>query len=426
MVKRLTHIARQRGHVTTERDFKKLGMSKDVLTRTNIRTIDELNKHIPNMVIVESKYNNTFGLGNSDRAQMYKKGNSYVMPLYMYNSMVTQAKTEKPAFKPAKVKFSNVYRKYNGHNLDNKTLLIWRTGGIGDLLFIKPNIDFLKKRYPTCKIIFGTSPEYQCMIKDWECIDQIIDIPFPVTMLYKCDYHITFEGVIERTEQAKTDNAYILFSKWMGLNLYPTALSPVQTPNVELTRYVREIFENDFNIIEGTKTCLMQLRASSPIRTPHYKFWKQIMGILVNELGYRIIITDLPKYQMPMEHVIKKEFSNCNPNMFHVFCKYSKNISYTIALASFCDLCVGTDSSLIHIAESVGTKNFGFFGPFPGEIRSSTYKHGDFINCDNIICAPCFKHGHAPCPNSFQQTANCYNSMDFSLFSEKIKALIER
>ena len=129
---------------------------------------------------------------------------------------------------------------------------------------------------------------------------------------------------------------------------------------------------------------------------------------------------------MPMEQMIKNEFTDCNPNMFHVFCKYSRNISYTIALAKLCNLCVGTDSSLVHIAESVGTKNFGFFGPFPGEIRVTTYKHGDYINCDNMFCAPCFMHGHSTCRNSFQQTANCYNSMDFSLFTDKLKTLINK
>lgn len=37
------------------------------------------------------------------------------------------------------------YKKYNGEDLTQKSVLIWRQGGIGDILFIGPLIRELKK-----------------------------------------------------------------------------------------------------------------------------------------------------------------------------------------------------------------------------------------------------------------------------------------
>jgi len=423
---RFTNKSPVRFHTIDNREFKKLGLDpKKALTMNNVKNLNELATFTPNIIVGQAAYNSPYYL-NDRKVRYFKKGKGYVMPLFLYNDIIRSSKTPLPPLKPHKIQFKKIYRKYQGESLDGKTLLIWRTGGIGDLLFIKPNIDFLKKRYPSCKIIFATSPAYQPMVKDWPEIDELYSIPFPLQLMHRSHYHITFQGVVELIKQAEKENVYLLFNKWMNLHLHPDMLHPVQKPNIELVREVKEIFENEFGLLPGVKTCLVQLRANSPVRTPHMKFWRKVMGVLVNELDYHIVITDLPKFQNVIEESIKKEFDNCNPRMFHVFCKHSKTIAHSVALASLCDLCVGTDSSIIHIAESVGTKNFGFFGPFPGEIRVTTYKHSSYINCDRLICAPCFTHGHAPCPNSFQQTSNCYNSMDFELFRTKLKELILR
>ena len=43
---------------------------------------------------------------------------------------------------------SAYYKKYNGEDLNDKTLLVWRHGGIGDLMFMMPPLRLLKIKYP--------------------------------------------------------------------------------------------------------------------------------------------------------------------------------------------------------------------------------------------------------------------------------------
>ena len=106
--------------------------------------------------------------------------------------------------KPARMQFKNIYRPYNGQDLTNKTILVTRQGGIGDLLFIQPNLIYLKEKYPSCTIKFACGPQYQSMIEEWDCIDEILDLPFPVDEMFtfNSDYQLVFEGVIERCKEA--------------------------------------------------------------------------------------------------------------------------------------------------------------------------------------------------------------------------------
>ena len=41
------------------------------------------------------------------------------------------------------------------------------------------------------------------MLKEWKFIDEVIDLPFTVDKLFNSNYHLLFEGVIERNKQAE-------------------------------------------------------------------------------------------------------------------------------------------------------------------------------------------------------------------------------
>jgi len=165
----------------------------------------------------------------------------------------------------------------------------------------------------------------------------------------------------------------------------------------------------------------MQLRASSPIRTPSPKVWKMIINSITNK-GHRVIITDSPG-----QHKVLDEFINTleNKDLVFNFCEKSKTLDYTIALSSIAEMSISTDSSLMHLSASVGTKCLGIYGPFPGEIRLSTYKNCDWINVKSD-CTPCFIHSPLPCRNSYGGHGKCYNNIDMSEFNEKFENLLKK
>ncbi len=404
--------------IVSNYDIAKFGLSSDSLKM--VEDLEELRKTTPNIIIAKCVKNITF-IQNQFKEQSLKKNVNYIMSFAIYHQLFFDKINNLKILKPAPLKFKNLYKSYTGQDLTNKKLLVWRTGGIGDLLFIQPNLIYLKEKYPTCKIYFACGPQYQDMVKTWKCLDKVFDIPFSFQKLIDVDYHLVFEGVIERTKEAERINAYELFTKWMGLNLPNEKLRPSQNPdnndNVQCIKVLEhwKVKKNDF--------LLIQMSASSPIRTPSLEVWKSIIDKLV-ENNHKIIITDSPKKSPWVEQFIT---TLKNKENVYNFAKYSTDIGKTIAMTELAKCVISTDSSLMHIAQSVDTKAFGIFGPFLGEIRLSTYKNVDWINYKNEEnnCSPCFTHGNNPCKFSTNDGhSKCFNSIKPDEIIEKLNKLL--
>ena len=119
--------------------------------------------------------------------------------------------------------------------------------------------------------------------------------------------------MIERCEEAKTENAYRLFTKWMGLNLPDEKLMPIQKPKSEQVEKVKKVL-NDWGL-NDKPFILTQLRASSPIRTPRPQVWANIINGLI-EKGNCVIITDSNHYKDGIDtfinEMIKDEYKSYN------------------------------------------------------------------------------------------------------------------
>jgi len=383
----------------------------------HVKNLEELRESPPNIIIAESKKHFKF-MQNYYKEQWLKKKSKYVMGLGVFQQLF-QDKTSVnyKLLKPAPMRFKNMYKPYIGQDASDKTILVFRTGGIGDLLFIQPNLIYLKRKYPTCYIKFACGPQYQPMVKNWSCVDEVLDLPFPFRHLRESDYHMLFEGVIERCKQAESANAYNLFSAWLGLDLPDEDLLPTQDP-------VEELVDECFEILKGwgldnDSFVLMQLRASSPIRTPRHEFWVKIIDEL-NDRGHKVLLTDNPRQTEGIGEFIKLLK---NPDMTFNFCQHSKSIAYTIALTSLCKATFGTDSALGHIAASLDKKCFGIYGPFPGFIRLKTYPHAGWVDAQRK-CAPCYIHSQQPCPQSTDKYSPCYDELINT--DEKLKEVIDK
>lgn len=401
----------------TQMELYALGIPSDNFNIVN--TLDELKNSPPNIVIAECIKNVRF-LQNKFREQELKKKNKYVMGAGIYLQLHYDTRTNIEILKPSAIQFKKIYKHYNGQDLSNKSLLVFRQGGIGDLLFIQPNLVYLKEKYPTCTIKFACGPQYQSMISEWDCIDEVLDLPFVVSEMFSSDYHCVFEGVIERCKEAENICAYNLFSNWMGLDLTDDLLIPKQTPNIELVDKCKRILK-ELNI-EEKDFILVQMSASSPIRTPNPDIWKKLINILTDK-GHNILITDSPHKSPDIDNFISKLD---NKDKVKNFCQHSDTIADTIAMVSLAKLTIATDSALNHIAESLGTKSFSIMGPFTGKIRFSTYKNNDFIDAEREGCSPCFQHGMQPCKYSTGGYSQCYNNLDFDICIEKIERLINK
>jgi len=404
-----------RGRPVSDLDIKNLGLSQDSLKM--VRDLEELKKSPPNIIIADAIVNVGF-IQNFFKHQYLKKKVRYCMGLGVYQQLHFDIQKKKRILRPAPIKFKNMYKPYRGEDLTDKTLLVWRTGGIGDLEFILPNLIYLKDKYPSCTIFFACGPQYQAMVENWECVDLVLDLPFPFSYLIKSHYHLLFEGVIERCLAAQTTNAYRLFTTWAGLNLPDELLVPVQTAKEERVEECRQVLKNWG--IQEKGFVVIQTRASSPIRTPRPALWKRIIDEFTKR-GHNVVITDTPRMKEEHDKLIK---TLERQNKVFNFSEFSKTLDSTIALVSISKIAISTDTALLHLAASLSVPALGLYGPFPGKIRLATYKNVDWVDC-NLPCSPCFIHGHYPCKNAVGNYSPCYDILNVEDFADRAERLLE-
>ena len=399
---------------TIAKDLPKFGLTIEDLTR-KVVFLNDLKKYPLNIVNTECVKTMNYTVGNS-KEMTFINGNKYIMSISMYNEL-HELKNGPKVLKPSSKNFMSSYRHYDGNDLTNKSLLVWRTGGIGDLLFIQPSLIFLKNKYPSCKITFACNPENQSMVKEWDCIDSVVSLPFDFRLMIQHDYHIVFEGVIERCREAEVENALCLFSRWMGLDIPKEELVPSQKVNISTLQYCEEYLSKQ----SIDEFILIQPRASSVIRTPNPDVWVQVVNYLT-EKNHKVILIDSPKNHNKIDEIIKK----CdNQSSIFNFTKDSKSLSCMISMTYLSKLCISVDSSLIHITASLNKPGIGIYGPFPGSIRLSTYPTVEWVDCISD-CSPCFKHNHNPCELSKDGYCISFNNLPFENLIQKIEKTLNK
>ena len=87
-------------------------------------------------------------------------------------------------------------KEYKGQDLDGKKILIFRTGGLGDVGgFLCPVFRYLKKKYPTCFIRVASACKQP--LENLPEIDELYDMPFDEKLIEDSHYLRLFQGIIE-------------------------------------------------------------------------------------------------------------------------------------------------------------------------------------------------------------------------------------
>lgn len=292
------------------------------------------------------------------------------------------------------------YKKYNGQSLENKALLVLRTGGIGDLIFIVPSVRYLKQKYPTSKIFLICGSRMVALFKGLSCYHDVLEMPasmkelsaktgYPLTSS-NC-YAVSFERMVEISLEAKIKNIYELHKDNFGIK-----------DNID---YKPEIFISQKDVVEMKEkyinpkaiNIIYQFTSSSPIRTykpldsiEFFNAWDVVDNV-------RFIVVDSPSKKPFVEFYLER-FKNTKLDLWSVVGDTS--ISQMAALVSCADLVVTPDSSISHIAGCFDVPIVGIFGAFHSNLRLSTYKNAIGVNvmsncsyAEESLLKSCFQHG---------------------------------
>jgi ADP-heptose:LPS heptosyltransferase len=319
-------------------------------------------------------------------------GDEMMMPLgfFLQNKEMTDKKTKQTMqiMKPATKTFLERFRRYNGQDLSNKTLLIWRFGGIGDIMFCQPLVKHIKKTFPNSKVVFATAPNNKGVFSFWPSglVDDVTDIPFNSKFMDEADYHLTFEGSIERCKEAHEINCYDIFAKVAGLEFNPKDYPLEAFPDPNIVDSLRPYIP--------PKTIAFQMRASSNLRTMPLTKSIEIINALT-DLGFTVGIIDSSREEKIVQSVIDQCPLKRKERVINL-AKLSKSLNHCVSILKLCCGSVSTDSSVTHLANAVGIPSIGIYGPFRGELRMLYYDNADWVNgsdgWNECGRAPCYAH----------------------------------
>ncbi len=352
-------------------DLKKHGHS-------TINTLDELIKKPPIMVCIRILESGVLTM-NSQKI-LLKKNKEYVTSTAVLDYNIKYKPSSKPFYKR--------FIRYRGESLENKKLLVWRFGGIGDLMFAQPLIKYLKSKYPTCHITFATAPHNKEIFKFWpkNLVDSVENMPFSAELLDNTDYHLTFEGSIERCKEAHSRSAIDMFKDVANLDFDPNDYHTEIIPNTELL--------TDMNFFIPDNTIAFQPRASSVLRTFNEIKIIELINMLT-DMNFNVGILDSSKISDNIDKFIFQKRFFKHPNKVLNLAKYSLSLQHCVAILQRCVGSIATDSSITHLSSALKKPTVGVYGPFRGELRMNYYKTGSWVNaskdCQCSLC-PCYFH----------------------------------
>jgi len=327
--------------------------------------------------------------------------------------------------------FESMERPYKGGDLSNKRLMTFRTGGIGDMMFLSPVLRYLKKKYPSCFLRVASGCKQP--LENLPEIDELYDMPFDAKLLEDADYTLFFQGIIESSNEAskKTHAADMFYSyfKIDSIHLPAEDKKPQLFFRKEETEW-RDKALKGLGITDEDYVIGIQMETSAPLRNFPKEKLKTIIDILAKEKKTKIVVIG-SKQQETIANFYKGKSEN-------VIKATSFDVRQAIILATRYDIIISPDTFMVQVAGALDKPLIGLYGPFPSEVRMKYFKNAIGIE-PSVVCSPCFKHdfracikGHpSPCftqvkPEDVLQAADYlkhkFTGQHFSFMDQMLKA----
>jgi ADP-heptose:LPS heptosyltransferase len=287
----------------------------------------------------------------------------------------------------------SVYRPYKGQDLNGKKLMAWRTGGIGDILFINPVLRYMKKKYPTCYLKFATGCRES--LENIPELNELHDMPFDAKLLEDCDYHLFFQGIIESSsEMSQNTHAVDMFFHYFGID---SLQFPAEEKRPKLFFKKEETDWRDkvlptLNIKPDDYVIGIQMETSAPVRNFPKEKMKAVIDVLVREENMKVVLVGTEQHE-----ILGQFLKGRNTNVV-LATKFS--VRQSMILATRYNLIMAPDSFMIQVAGALETPLIGLYGPFPSSVRMKYFKNAIGIE-PSVVCSPCYKHDFRPCIKGF-------------------------
>ncbi len=252
-----------------------------------------------------------------------------------------------------------------------RSILLIRSGAIGDLLLLSPCLKPLREKYPNASITlccYGNHfPVIQSFFKDFDVAHCYY--PIGVFALANYDLIIPLENIIELATE-KGIHATDAFAEALGVTV--TDYKPVYRVTPDEAAHVDGTlgFGRAFN---QKPRVALHLHASSKVRGYPLQNWNFIMQQLLNR-GWEIMLLGSQDGIKGAPPAIK----DCSGLSFRE----------AAAVLATCDVFCGVDSSFFNLCPALGVPAIGLFGPVDWRTRVKEGS-GQLALAGVGECAPC-------------------------------------
>lgn len=243
-----------------------------------------------------------------------------------------------------------------------------RVGGFGDLLWLNAIYAEMKRQRPELRIRHACFSRYAPVLNGF--VDEVL--PYPLPTLDAPIYGFTpiwLENIIEEKPCLDGEHPCDRIARYFGLDPLPRK-SAYRMSAKESKRAIRA-----WPRTSRRRVCL-QVESSTGNKS--YPEMQELFSALVRA-GYEILVVGDPS---PDDQIQPKIVFNAR--------KMSLGIRDSIAMASHCDVIVGSDSVFVHVGAALDIPVVGLFGPFDG----ATYMTGQrgTVLQGRKACSPCSHH----------------------------------
>jgi ADP-heptose:LPS heptosyltransferase len=287
---------------------------------------------------------------------------------------------------------------YKGEDLDGKSLFCFRTGGIGDLLFITTALRQLKKRFASAQLALGCNYIFSTILDSKGDGFEQVYMPLEKQMMDRYDYILFFQGIIEGNPEAEKKNAYDLLKDAFYLEKLEDPLPRVYVEEKARTR------ARDFVMrTEGGRRYKIgvQVSPSLPVRAVPPQLFVDFVTCLSDDFMVFFVGGEAQWHEIDL---IIKHLPQQKQQQAVNASRHLPTLAEAAALIGEMDLVIGPDSSMLHVAAAHRKPLIGLYGPFHSDLRLKYYKNA--IGLDSMtLCefgrgrySSCFEHGEGECP----------------------------
>src|SRR6266404_4676097 len=254
-------------------------------------------------------------------------------------------KVSQPDYRCAKLPF------YPNADWNGKKILFERPGGYGDLLFLTPTIAEIKHRWPKCEIWIACFQRFHHALLHNPDVDGFIDYPVPIDKWMEFHAHLWLESIIEENPEARQMHAVDLIAKRARMIVSDKRM------RYFVTDEEAKKSESEFPRTTNLHRIGIQVMTKDSCRS--YSKIGEVSNLLWNA-SHEVFLFGRPG-DMKTNH----------PERVTNLMEMRKTFRESCAILQTCDVVVGPDSVMVHVAGALDIPCVAIYGPFPWKLRTA-------------------------------------------------------